>query len=278
MMTKDDFQPALDVIHKLAPGLNPKIGIILGSGLGPLADEIEDAVKIPYHKLPGMPVSSVKGHDGELILGHHKGVAVACLNGRIHFYEGATPKDFKLFIRLIKCLGCSHLIITNASGSLRKEIPAGELVLISDHINFQGTNPLIGENDDEFGPRFFPTTEAYDPMMRDEFKKAAKKNGITLHDGVYFSVMGPYFETAAEIRAFRTLGADVIGMSTVPDVLVALHAGLKVNVISSISNLSADMNDEPLSHEITLKYVQMASDKLRQLVSTFIADYGSTLE
>src|SRR3990167_9702206 len=194
MVTKAQLQPLVDFI-KTQTTITPTLGIVLGTGLGPLADEIVDAVRIPYHKLPGMPVTTIHGQAGELILGSICGVRVACLKGRVHYYEGTSSSDFKILIRLLKILGCSSLLITNASGSLRQNIGAGELVLITDHINFQFRNPLIGPNDDEFGPRFFPMDQVYDLALREKFHETAKAIGLYLHEGVYFSVLGPNFET-----------------------------------------------------------------------------------
>lgn len=270
MITLEALQPALDVIYEHMPkSFKPKAGMILGSGLGPLADEITDGVTLPYEKLPGLPISSVHGHAGSLVLGYLEGVPVACLKGRIHYYEGANGSDFKILVRLLKVLGCESLFITNASGSLKKDIGAGELVAVSDHINFQFNNPLIGHNEKEFGERFFPLDQAYDADLREKIQATAKELGIKVHEGVYISVLGPNFETPAEIRAYRMLGADLVGMSTVPEVLVAKHCGFRVAVIAAVTNLSADINPEPITHAVTLKYGEIASKKLRQLMRKF---------
>lgn len=269
-MNLQELQKTIDVIKSRLPeGFTPQYGMILGSGLGPLADKIENGVTLAYEELPGLPISSVSGHAGSLVLGYLKGVPVACLKGRVHYYEGTDNSGFKALIRLLKVLGCHSVVITNSSGSLRKEIGRGELVIINDHINFQFRNPLIGPNDDEFGDRFFPLCDTYDDDMRTAFHKAANSTDIKMHEGVYISVLGPCFETPAEIRAFRILGADVIGMSTVPDVLVAKHCGLKVTVIAAITNLSADINPEPITHEGTLKYGKMASENLSAVIERF---------
>lgn len=269
-MDRKTLQKALDVIHsKLPKDFKPEYGMILGSGLGPLADKIEGGITLNYEDIPGLPISSVSGHAGSLVLGYLKGVPVACLKGRVHYYEGTDDTGFKALIRLLKVLGCHSVIITNSSGSIRKEIGQGELVIINDHINFQFRNPLIGPNDDEFGDRFFPLDDTYDQTLRTQFHQACEDMNFDLHEGVYISVLGPNFETPAEIKAFRLLGADVIGMSTVPDVLVAKHCGLKVTVIAAITNLSADINPEPITHEGTLKYGKMASGNLSQLIERF---------
>ena len=273
MVTINLIQPIIEII-KQHTDIKPKLGIILGSGLGPLADEISNAVSIPYQDLPGMPITSVPGHAGELILGTIHDIPVACLKGRIHYYEGFSDKRFKILIRLLKVLGCSSILLTNSSGSLRKEIGPGELVLINDHINFQFRNPLIGPNDEEFGPRFFPMDKVYDKELRNKFYLTAENLGFKIHEGVYISVLGPSFDTPAEIRAFRLLGADVIGMSTIPEVIVAIHCGLRVCLISTITNLSADLNEESITHDITLTQGRLASGKLCLLVKTCLEKYG----
>jgi len=269
MTKKADLQKIIDLVAQQTR-IKPRIGIELGSGLAPLVDHIENAVHIPYSSLPGLPNTSIHGHKGSLVVGTLKGVPIACLSGRVHYLEGASNEDFKSLIRLIKMLGCESIIITNASGSLRKEVGAGELVLINDHINLQFRNPLVGPNDDEFGPRFFAMDDAYDKAIRARFHKAAKSLDIKLHDGVYGSVLGPNFETPAEVRAFRTLGIDAVGMSTIPEVLVARHCGLKVSVIATIVNLTADLHDGALSHDITMEQGQRASKKLLALIERYL--------
>lgn len=260
----------IDVIKKHAPGFKPKIGLILGSGLGALAEQIKNPVRISYKDLPGFPVSTVSGHAGQLVLGELHGIPVACYQGRVHGYEGASAQNFKIFIRTLKLLGCEILLITNSSGSLREEIGPGQLVLIKDHINFHPTSPLVGLNEDEFGPRFFPMDDAYDPKLRLKFHEAAKKLKIELSEGVYISVVGPQFETPAEIRAFKILGADVVGMSTVPEVIVARHCGLRVAAISVITNYAAGMSAEQITHEGTLHHGQLGSKPLEKLLTAVI--------
>lgn len=253
-------------ILKPRPEFQAKIGIILGSGLADIADKMTDPLSIPYAELPGFPVSSVVGHHGKMILGYFNKIPVVCCQGRVHSYEGMKGKDFKIFIRTLKCLGCHTLIMTNAVGSLNKNREPGQLVLISDHINLHPMNPLAGPNDEEFGPRFFPMDDAYDSSLRHIINRAAKKLSIPLKEGIYLSVLGPNFETPAEIRAFRQLGADVVGMSTVPEVIVARHCGLKVAVISVVTNLAAGLSDEPITHEGTVCFAAKASHNLRRLL------------
>jgi len=261
---------AVDYIKNRAANFQPKLGLILGSGLGELANQIKNPIKFNFSELPGFPVSTVSGHAGCLILGELGGMPVACYQGRVHAYEGASAQEFKTFIRTLKLLGCETLLITNSSGSLRPEVGPGELVLISDHINFHFGNPLIGPNDEEFGPRFFSMDHVYDAKIRQSCLKTAEQLDIKLHEGVYISVLGPCFETPAEIRAFRTLGADVVGMSTVPEVIVARHCGLRVAVVSVITNFAAGMSAEEISHEGTLHYGKLGTAKLTRLLVAVI--------
>lgn len=261
---------AVEFIQKRKPDFKPKIGLILGSGLGTLAEEMESATRIPFSEIPNFPISTVHGHHGSLVLGYMKGLPVACYQGRIHSYEGAKAEDFKIFVRTLRELGCESLLLTNSSGSLRENVGAGELVLINDHINLQTMNPLTGPNDEEFGPRFYPMDDAYDIRLRERIHQVAKSLQINLHEGVYVCVAGPYFETPAEIRAFRTLGADVVGMSTIPEVLVARHCGLRVAIVSVITNLAAGMSEEQITHEGTLHYGKLGAVKLAKLINAVI--------
>lgn len=265
------------IIKARKPNFTPKIGIILGSGLGPLADAIETRVDIPYADLPGFPISRVPGHEGSLILGDLNGVPVMCLKGRVHMYEGPSSDDIKILLRAVKLMGCHSIILTNAVGSLHREIGPGEISLITDHINFPQANPLIGINEDEFGPRFFAMTDAYDPELRKQLLETAKEINMPLHQGVYIMSLGPSFETPAEIKAFRVLGADLVGMSIIPEVIVARHCGLKVAGISAITNLSSDLSEFALSHEQTLHDAQFSGEKLQTLIKAFLKKYKNTL-
>ena len=277
MSMHDDLTKIKEIIQQRKPDFKPKAGMILGSGLGPLVEKIENRVDIPYADLPGFPISRVAGHEGTLVLGDLCDVPVVCLKGRVHYYEGLPSDKIRILIRLIKFLGCEFILTTNAVGSLRKEVVAGEICLITDHINFVQNSPLIGPNEDEFGSRFFAMTEAYDPELREMFKKTAKENNIPLHEGVYAMTCGPSFETAAECKALRIMGADTVGMSTVSDVLVARHCGLKAVGISVVTNLSADLNETPLSHEQTLRCAAIAGEKLVALVYAFFCKYQDHL-
>jgi xanthosine phosphorylase len=262
---------ALDVIRERAPGFQPTLGIILGSGLGAVADALEQPVAIPYGDLPGFPQPGVAGHAGSLSLGTLSGLPVAILQGRRHVYESGDATGMRLPVRSLKAAGTRALLATNAAGSLRPEVGPGSLMAISDHINLLGVNPLTGPNDEDVGPRFPSLQDAYDPELRQMLHRAADELGIALADGVYLATAGPSFETPAEIRAFRTLGADAVGMSTVPEVILARHAGLKVAAVSAITNLAEGMGGEALSHEQTLRYAATAAEDLTRLIIEFCA-------
>ena len=253
----------------------PRLAIILGSGLGAVADALEDSLQIPYTELPDFPAPSVHGHAGTLALGTLSDVSVACLLGRKHIYEGGDPGAMRGPVRALKAAGTQALLITNAAGSLRPDVGPGSLMAISDHINMLGVNPLTGPNDDGIGPRFPSLRDAYDPELRRTLHRAAGALGIPLADGVYLATAGPSFETPAEIRAFRTLGADAVGMSTVPEVILARHAGLKVAAVSAITNFAEGMGGEELSHEQTLRYANAAAGDLTRLVFEFCRVFGA---
>lgn len=262
---------ATEYIRKILPSFYPTVGVVLGSGLGQFADELENSVSINYEDLPGFPNLTVKGHGGKLILGYWGDVGVVCLQGRAHTYEGfENYETVKNYVRTLKVLGCTHFIATNASGSLREDVGPGELMLITDHINLQAGNPLVGPNDDEFGPRFYPLDNAYDKNIRDELLSIAQQNSISLYQGVYLSVLGPHYETAAEIRAFKIWGADAVGMSTVPEVLVANHCGLKVAVIAMITNYATGLATTSHSHDAVVNMASSASVKLNTLIKQYI--------
>lgn len=275
-MTKNSFAHlAAAHIKKLLPAFNPKVAVVLGSGLGKFAEELEDAIAINYEDLPGFPKLTVQGHGGKLILGYWSGVAVVCLQGRAHTYEGPEHYEtVKNYVRTLKVLGCTHFIATNASGSLREEVGPGELMLITDHINLQPSNPLIGPNDDEFGPRFYPLDNAYDKTMRADLLSIAHKNAIALHQGVYLSVLGPHYETAAEIKAFKIWGADAVGMSTVQEVLVANHCGLHVAVIAIITNYATGLTQISHSHDAVVEMASRAAIQLNKLLKEYISQLG----
>ncbi|MDD4557109.1 MAG: purine-nucleoside phosphorylase [Alphaproteobacteria bacterium] len=244
----------------------PKIALILGSGLGKIAEEIKNPVTIGYEEIDGFPRSTVSGHAGKLIIGEFEGKEILCMQGRIHLYEGHEPQKIDLIIKAFRKIGIEQLIVTNAAGSLNLDMPAGSIMMISDHINFSGKNPLIGVNNDALGPRFPDVSNAYDRDIRSKIKKIAQQENIKLYEGVYLMVLGPNFETAAEIRAFKVLGADAVGMSTVPEVLSAVHSGMKVLGFSVITNLGTGLQKQAQSHDETMKEGNKASQNLISLL------------
>lgn len=269
-MTDHAIQAA-QIIKERFGHLAPKTAIILGSGLGPLVDHLQQPQAISYDELPGFHRPTVEGHRGQLLLGNLQGQPVVCLQGRAHLYEGASPQQIQTLVRTCQLLGCRRLIITNAAGSLNADNGPGQLVLIKDHINFQFSNPLAGPNDERFGPRFVSMEEAYDADLRQQAQAIAASLGIRLPEGVYLSVLGPSFETLAEIRAFKLLGADLVGMSTVPEVLVARHCGLQVLAVSVVTNLAAGMHPVAVTHEETLKGAKLGCENLIKLVEQVVA-------
>jgi xanthosine phosphorylase len=252
----------------------PRLGMVLGSGLGGLAEAVEDATAIPYADLPGFPVGSVVGHAGRMVLGTLAGTPVVVLQGRAHLYEGIPASDLAVPVRTVRALGAETLVLTNAAGSLNPEAGPGGLMALTDHINLMGANPLMGPNDDELGPRFVGLGDAYDLDLRGALRAAADAEGVQLHEGVYLAVAGPSFETPAEIRAFKVLGADAVGMSTVPEVIVARHCGLRVAAVSAITNLAEGMGEEVLSHEHTLASAAIAAKDLQRVLIRFVEAYN----
>jgi xanthosine phosphorylase len=264
---------AADVIRDRAPRFEPALGIILGSGLGAVAEALENPVAIPYGDLPGFPQPGVAGHAGSLSLGTLSGLPVAILQGRRHVYESGDAAGMRIPVRTLAAAGVRALLATNAAGSLRAEVGPGSLMAIADHINLLAVNPLTGPNDEEIGPRFPSLQDAYDPELRATLHRAAESLDIALADGVYLATAGPSFETPAEIRAFRTLGADAVGMSTIPEVILARHAGLRVAAVSAITNLAEGMGGEALSHEQTLRSAATAAEDLTRLIIEFCARF-----
>ena len=249
---------------------SPRVGIVLGSGLGAVADAVEDAVTVPYEDLPGFPRPTVAGHAGRAVLGRIGEVPVAVLQGRAHLYEGGDPDALRVPIRALRAAGASILVLTNAAGSLHPSVGPGSLMAIVDHINLTGFNLLAGPNEDAVGPRFPSLRDAYDPELIVKMRAAAAAVDVDLAEGVYLAVMGPSFETPAEIRAFRTLGADAVGMSTVQETILARHCGLRVAAVSMITNLAEGMSDEPLSHDQTLRAAQDGAGDLTRLLLEFV--------
>jgi xanthosine phosphorylase len=260
---------AADVLAERAPGFAPRLGVVLGSGLGGLADALHEPASVPYADLPGFPAPGVAGHSGRVVLGTLAGLPVACLQGRRHVYEGGDPGAMRAPVRALRQAGATALLVTNAAGSLRADVGPGRLMAIADHINLLGVNPLCGPNDEAVGPRFPSLRDAYDPELRARLHAAAQRLEVDLAEGVYLATAGPSFETPAEIRAFRTLGADAVGMSTVPEVILARHCGLEVAAVSAITNLAEGMGGEELSHEQTLRYAAVAAQDLARLIAAF---------
>jgi len=248
----------------------PIVGLILGSGLGVLADEIENPVKIPYKDIPNFPISTVKGHAGQLVIGKLHGVQVVAMQGRFHFYEGYSMQVITFPVRVMKEIGVEKLVVTNAAGGVNEGFTPGDLMLITDHINNMGTNPLIGSNIEEFGPRFPDMSMAYDPELQKVAEKSAERLGIEMKKGVYIAFTGPSYETPAEVRLARKLGGDAVGMSTVPEVIVAVHSGLKVLGISCITNMAAGILSQPLSHAEVIETTQMVKSKFLSLVKEIV--------
>ena len=257
------------ILSKLGT-LKPKVAIILGSGLGGLGDQVQNAVRIAYKDLPGFPIPTILGHTGELIAGKLNGVDVIALKGRKHFYETNDPYPLKTMIRTMKAVGVETLFVSNAAGSLRADIGVSQLMAITDHINWMGMNPLVGANDDDFGPRFPPMTDAWDPALRAKLKECAKKTGVKLHEGVYIAFRGPMFETPAEIRMAIGLGAQAVGMSSVPDCVIARHCGLRVVGCSLITNMGAGLSDDKLSPAHTLEMAARGAADFEKLVAEFV--------
>ena len=257
---------AIAEIRRRVGTVSPRLGIVLGSGLGPVAEAVADAVAIPYGEVPGFPQPGVQGHRGRLVLGRLGGLPVAVLQGRAHYYESGRADVMKVPVAVLAGLGCEMLLLTNAAGSLRREAGPGSLMLIADHINFGGANPLFGITD---GSQFVDMSATYDPALRQSMLDAAAELDITLSIGTYMWFSGPSFETPAEIRAADRLGADAVGMSTVPEAILARHAGLRVAAISVITNLAAGMDEAPLTHETTMALAAEGAETLRRLVPAF---------
>lgn len=253
---------------------SPKIGLVLGSGLGVLAEQMTRAVKIPYGDIPSFPISTVPGHAGQLVLGKLGGNDVVTMQGRFHYYEGYALSEVTFPVRVMHELGVETVIVTNAAGGINESFESGDLMLIRDHINFTFRNPLIGRNQPEWGPRFPDMSEAYDRSLRKLAREVASEQGIRLQEGVYAGVTGPSYETPAEIRMLRTLGGDAVGMSTVPEVIVARHMGMRVLGISCITNMAAGVLDQPLSHEEVMETAERVRGTFMTLVTEIVGKIG----
>ena len=257
-----------------APANAPKVGLILGSGLGDFADGLENKLTVPFEEIPGFPLSTVEGHKGAFVFGTFEGAAVVALQGRLHYYEGYSPQEITMPVRIMKKLGVETLVLTNAAGGINLDFSAGALMLIKDHIIYSGVNPLIGGNLDEFGPRFPDVSDIYTKDLRIKLKEAAKKENVELHEGVYINVSGPSYETAAEIRFFRIIGADAVGMSTAPEAIVARHSGMKVIGMSCITNMATGVLNEKLSHEDVINVANKVKSNFTKLLCAAIRIAG----
>jgi xanthosine phosphorylase len=280
-MTTHHTQQAVQAIQALAPNFKPKLGIILGSGLASIADHIQNPVIIPYTKIPGFfgqdsrPLeqsssTSISGHPGKLYLGNLEGYPVVCLQGRVHLYQGIAATHITHMIATLKALGCESLLITNAAGSLREDIPEGSLLCLTDHINMQGRNPLVGLHDKSHGVGFVPMQNAYDDQLRADLLTIAAQLKIKLATGVYIGVLGPSFETPAEIRAFKIMGADAVGMSTIAETIAARYYDLKVLAISVITNMAAGFGVGEISHTQTLSSAAASLENLTRLILAYV--------
>jgi purine-nucleoside phosphorylase len=251
--------------------LRPTIAIVLGSGLGAFAEQLESATAIGFAEIPNFARSTVPGHSGKLVIGKVAGVPVAVMQGRVHAYEGYSPEEVTFPVRVLGRMGAKTLVLTNAAGGINEGLRQGQLVLIADHINLSGRNPVAARNDERLGPRFFDMSEAYSSRLRELAHEAARAMEFRLDEGVYLSVLGPSFETPAEIRAFRTMGADLVGMSTVQETIVARHMGIEVLGISCVTNMAAGIQKEPLSHEEVMETGRAVEKQLAGLLTRLVA-------
>ncbi|GHV53858.1 purine nucleoside phosphorylase [Synergistales bacterium] len=273
MLNPEKTDETLAAISRRA-ALKPTIGIILGSGLGGIADAVENSVSIPYDEIPYWPRTTAIGHAGRLIIGTLEGAAVVVMQGRVHYYEGYTMNEVTFPVRIMGEMGVTTLVATNASGGVNVDYKPGDLVAVCDHINYMGTNPLIGPNNDKWGFRFPDMTHAYDREYIESMTGVAAEEKVRMHKGVYIAFSGPSYETPAEIRMARAMGADVVGMSTVPEVIVAKHMGMRVCAISCVSNHAAGVKDEPLHHEEVLDAMASAADSVTRVIRGFIKKIG----
>ncbi|MCA0985865.1 purine-nucleoside phosphorylase [Guptibacillus algicola] len=267
---KQEIQDAASYITENAGEVKPEIGLILGSGLGVLAEEIENPVKIAYSDIPNFPVSTVAGHAGQFVFGKLNGKNVAAMQGRFHYYEGYEMDKVTFPVRVMRELGIEKIIVTNAAGGVNEEFEPGDLMVLSDHINNFGANPLIGPNSEEFGPRFPDMSTAYSKDLQKLAHETATELGMKLQSGVYVGNTGPTYETPAEVRMLRTLGGDAVGMSTVPEVIVARHAGMEVLGISCISNMAAGILDQPLHHGEVIETTEKVKANFLLLVKNIV--------
>ncbi len=268
---------AAQLILKRTP-LHPRIGLVLGSGLGAFADSLSDATRVPYADIPSFPQSTAIGHAGRLVIGNAGNVPVAAMQGRVHLYEGYSGQEATFPIRVFARMGIRAVILTNAAGGINLGYSQGALVLIRDHINLQGTNPLVGANDDRFGVRFPDMTQAYSRAFREIAREEAAKQSLMLHEGVYAALLGPSYETPAEIEYLRRIGADLVGMSTVAEVIAARHMGLNVLAISCVTNMAAGILDQPLSHAEVMETGERVKTTFESLLRAVLPRVAATLQ
>jgi len=264
-MSSVKLEKTVDFIRRKV-SIRPQVGVILGSGLGVLAAEVKNQQKLHYSELPHFPVSTVEGHEGQFIFGELSGKNVVLMQGRFHFYEGYSMEQVVFPVRVMQKLGVQVLLVTNASGGINRDFSPGDLMLITDHLNLMGTNPLIGPNYDDIGPRFPDMSEAYDRELIVIAEEVARKNGLAFRKGVYAGLTGPSYETPAEIRYLRAIGADAVGMSTVPEVIVANHAGIRVLGISCVTNMAAGVLHQRLDHAEVMETANRVRDQFITLV------------
>jgi purine-nucleoside phosphorylase len=257
--------------------LRPRIGLVLGSGLGGMADQMSDAVRIPYDRIPAFPRSTSIGHAGQMVIGRAGGLPIAVMQGRVHLYEGYSARQVSFPVRVFGSMGIRALVLTNAAGGINTEYKQGALVLIRDHINLQGQNPLIGPNDDRLGPRFPDMTQAYSKAYRDIALAESQRLGKQVYEGVYAAVVGPSYETPAEIRYLRAIGADLVGMSTISEVIAARHMGLNVLGISCVTNMAAGILDQPINHEEVLEIGERVQYELVALLGAVLPRIDASL-
>jgi len=280
----DQVSEAAAFLRERLGGLSPKIGIVLGSGLGAVADAVAEPVIVPYSAIPHFPQSTVAGHSGRIVAGLLGGVPVVVMQGRVHFYEGYAPQQVTFPMRVLGALGVRAVILTNAAGGIAEGYRVGQLVALADHINLMGWNPLVGPNDPRFGYRngaglrFFDMTEAYSKRLRALAHEAAGAEGFPLEEGVYLAVSGPSYETPAEIRAFRNLGATLVGMSTVPETIVARHMGMEVLGLSCVTNLAAGLGATQLSHEEVFEIGRQVEQRLARLLERIVPNMAALQE
>lgn len=286
MNARGPSQP-LDVVDRLTRAREwvrartdrvPRVGVVLGSGLGSFVTRIEGAMAIDYEDIPGLPTPHVAGHAGQLVLGDISGASVACLSGRAHLYEGHSPLEAVFGVRLLAELGCGAVLVTNAAGGIHARLVPGTLMLITDHLNLTGRNPLVGLNDERLGPRFPDMSAAYDPELREAAHAVAREQGLTLEEGVYAGVLGPSYETPAEVRMLATLGADAVGMSTVLEVIALRHRGVRVGGLSCITNWAAGISPTPLDHAEVQRTAALATDRLTRLMEGWVQRAAAVLE